>query len=220
MSVDKFGRRQAVVNVRRETKSTLSENIGIRLNDDGDLDVDNKRICNVGDPSSRGDAVPLKYVQDNCFITSEDSADFKGKRVINVNNPVELTDAVNKFYVDDRCLQYKDDDDDVIDARHHRITSVKNPQLEDDVASKRYVDTNRFIVEQQLMKNKLFASNELYNAVNSLQVYMKLFYAEVKKLHPELDVNYADRAHDFMVRRGDARTSEAEEELDWRTLRV
>ena len=202
MSVDKFGRRQAVVNVRRETNRTLSDNIGIRLTDDGDLDVDNKRICNVGDPSSRGDAVPLKYVQDNCFIKSKDSA---------VNNPVD------KSYVDDRCLQYEDDY--VINARHHRITSVKDPQLENDVVSKRYVDTNIQSIEQQLIKNKRFASNELYKAVNSLHWYMKLFHAEVKRFLPDLDVVDSRRTQDFMISRSDARSSE-EEALDWRTLRV
>lgn len=151
-AVDKFGRRESVVKVERETKRTVREDIGFRLNDDGHLDVENKKIRNLGEPIESDDAVSLRYVQDRCVLLESDGVNFKKQKLTNVGTPVDAFDATNKFYVDNVCLQYgskgKGGDETVINAREHRITMIGEPRRMRDVVSKRYVDERIFKKDQ------------------------------------------------------------------------
>lgn len=97
MSVDKFGRHLSGVKVRRETQ----RNLPYRLTEDGNIDVENKIIHNLGEPNTSKDAVTLSYVQDHCLLLLDgNTVDVKGRRVTSVADPQETTDAVNKGYVD------------------------------------------------------------------------------------------------------------------------
>lgn len=120
MSVDKFGRHLSGVKVQR----TLRESLPYRLTDGGNIDVENKIIHNVSEPVASTDAVTLSYMQKHCLP-------------ISIENPVNAKDAVNKVYLDERCLQYNNN---VIDARNHRVTNVAEPQEATDAANMRYVD--------------------------------------------------------------------------------
>ena len=152
MSVDKFGRHQSGVKARRAAKRVLQEDVGFKITADGHVDMENKNIRNLGEPTALGDAVPLNYIQDKClFVSSSDSVDVRGKKLTNVSNPVANTDAVNKYYVDFKCLKYtgNNNNEAVIDARDHRIMKVKDPKWAQDAANKRYVDSKTLSTDQQ-----------------------------------------------------------------------
>jgi hypothetical protein len=148
MSVDKFGRHESTVQVRRETRRSLREDLGFGLTADADFDVQNKKIRNLGDPVVSSDAVSLRYVQDHCLLLPEQSGgggvDVKGAKLVNVDTPVDLKDAANRYYVDNNCLQFvtgrNDTKRSVIDALDHRIISLRAPLQSRDAANKRYVD--------------------------------------------------------------------------------
>lgn len=143
MSVDKFGRHHNIVTVRRETKRTLRESIGFRLTDDGDIDVENKKIRNLEEPQADKDAVSLKFMQEHCLLVDHDrkSIDIKGCKLRNVEEPVDFKDVVNKFYVDTKCVQYSSGKrGGIIDARNQWIINVRDPEQANDVANKKYVD--------------------------------------------------------------------------------
>lgn len=142
MSVDKFGRHENTIRVRKETKRSLHEDIGIGLTPDGHVDVENKKICNLGNPTALYDAVPFHIVQERCLLFEDNGVNVKGCKLNNVDIPIDPKDAVNKEYVKNICLCYEKstEDDFIIDARNHKITRVKAPTLAKDVANKYYVD--------------------------------------------------------------------------------
>ena len=59
MSIDKFGRHASTVKVRQETKRQLHETVGFKITDDGNIDVENKNIRKLAEPTESSDAVPL-----------------------------------------------------------------------------------------------------------------------------------------------------------------
>lgn len=161
MSVDKFGRHESSVRVRKQTRRSLKEDIGLTLSDDGDINVENKRIVNLGDPEAANDAVPLHYVHDRCLLLPEQSGsgavgriNVKGNRIVNADIPIDLKDVVNRYYVDDKCLQFRKSsggggtDTSVIDARDFRIISLQDPIQARDAANKRYVDSKSLMKDQ------------------------------------------------------------------------
>lgn len=142
MSVDKFGRHSNTIKVRKETKRSLHEDIGIGLTPDGHVDVENKKICNLGNPTALDDAVPFHVVQERCLLFEDNGVNVKGCKLNNVDSPIDSKDAVNKDYVKNICVCYvkSTEDDVIIDARNHKISRVKAPTLAKDVANKYYVD--------------------------------------------------------------------------------
>ena len=138
MSVDNFGRYQSAVKVQRETQRSLRESVPYRLSDDGNIDVENKIIRNLGKPSAAKDAVSLSYIEEHCLLVDRTSVDVKGRTLSNVANPVHVKDAVNKIHLDEKCLQYSSGN--VINARNHTLISVGDPQQATDAANKAYVD--------------------------------------------------------------------------------
>lgn len=142
MSVDKFGRHENTIKVRKETKRSLHEDIGIGLTPDGHVDVENKKIRNLGNPTALYDAVPFHVLQERCLLFEDNGVDVKGCKLYNVDSPIESKDAVNKEYVKNMCLCYEKstEDDLIVDARNHKIIGVKTPTLAKDVANKYYVD--------------------------------------------------------------------------------
>lgn len=61
MSIDIFGRQS-------ETKSSKTgrrgpPGSGFKITDDGQFDIDNKRLCNIADPENSSDAIPLRSAQ-------------------------------------------------------------------------------------------------------------------------------------------------------------
>ena len=69
MVVDKFGRHQSAVSVRRETKRQLRDTVGFKITNDGHIDVENKKIRNLNEPDAAKDAVSLTYMQTHCPVS-------------------------------------------------------------------------------------------------------------------------------------------------------
>ena len=67
MVVDKFGRHQSAVSVRRETKRQLRDTVGFKITND-----ENKKISNLNEPDAAKDAVFLTYMQTHCLLLDDE----------------------------------------------------------------------------------------------------------------------------------------------------
>lgn len=160
--MDRFGRHVSTVKVRRETKRSLREVVGIELTKDGHIDMEDKKIRNLGDPVALNDAVPMHFVQDHCLVLPKEegnSVSIRGHRLSNVGTPVELTDAVNKQYADYTFPRFKNTKEDhrVIDAQDSYTISVKDPYRVRDVANKRYV--NNAVIPLRAINNSYYVKD-------------------------------------------------------------
>lgn len=101
MSVDKFGRFSGdLVNESKIKRGPPG--VGFKLTEDGNFNINNKRLCNVGDPESEDEAVNLKYMKTNVITLINNSFNADKKSISNLGDPQYLLDAVNKSYVDKR----------------------------------------------------------------------------------------------------------------------
>ena len=100
--------------------NTFAEGIqgapGVRFNltSDGDYDMVNKKLRNVGAPSVNTDAATKKYVDDNSTGTpstsrliADSNIDMNNKVIKNIYPPQDLNDATTKFYGDAKFLHVK-----------------------------------------------------------------------------------------------------------------
>lgn len=101
------------------------------------LGVQNRRIINVGKPTSGSDAatkqfvenlIPLKNVQTKSYSVHQ-------YNVKDVAYPKSDGDAVNLKYVKDKCLMYDKD----IDAKNKIIINLQTPIKPDDAVNLKYV---------------------------------------------------------------------------------
>ena len=88
--------------------------VGFNLTSDGDYDMINKKLKNVGAPSDNTDAATKKYVDDNSSGTPttsrllvDSNIDMNHKAIKNIYPPQDLNDATTKFYVDAKFLHVK-----------------------------------------------------------------------------------------------------------------
>lgn len=103
MSVDKFGRHSDHMKIRG-TKGPPGE--GFELTNDGDYNMKNKKLCNVGNEVASNDAVNLamlenqstKYVG-NSSIPGEKVWDAKSMQIRYVGEPKKETDASNTSFL-------------------------------------------------------------------------------------------------------------------------
>ena len=87
--------------------------VGFNLTSDGDYDMVNKKLRNVGAPSVNTDAATKKYVDDNSSgsptttrLTVDSNIDMKNRyRITNLNTPQDLKDPATKYYVDNTFLE-------------------------------------------------------------------------------------------------------------------
>lgn len=102
MSVDKFGRYSNSFNSPAVKGPRGSKGEGFNLNHNGDFDIQNKKLCNVGLATETADAVnliTLKNVMAQCLLRNDkDEYNVNGYKVINLPEPKEEGDPVNKKY--------------------------------------------------------------------------------------------------------------------------
>lgn len=122
MVVDKFGRQQG--SGRSGGGSAIVRGppgIGFKLTTNNDFDIENRRICNVGDPKDDGDVVNKKCT----LIVREKVVSARKRRLIDVDEPELDTDATTKKYVKKKARKANARIDELINA----FTEEYIPQL-------------------------------------------------------------------------------------------
>lgn len=134
MSVDKFG--------RHSTSSKLKlirgpPGEGFHLTNDGNYNIQNKRLCNVAEPKLTSDAVNRSHLDKRLTINSANSLSFNGFRLSEAGQPTDKNDVVTVQYMKDNVLALNSDG---FDVNNHFIRNLKFPEQQSDAANKNYVD--------------------------------------------------------------------------------
>ena len=120
--------------------------VGFNLTSDGDYDMINKKIRNVGTPTANTDAATKKYVDDNSSgapktsrLTVDSNIDMKDSfRILNLKHPNDADEPATKQYSDSNFLNR----DGNLSMNNNKITNVGKPTDNNDAANKKYVDDN------------------------------------------------------------------------------
>ena len=126
--------------------------VGSNLTSDGNYDMDGKKLTNVGNPTSNTDAATKKYVDDNSSggktssLTIDSNIDMKDTyRILNLKAPSDADEPVTKnyaesnfFYIDGSQPMTGD-----IDMNNKKIENLPIPTVNDDAATKKYVDDSK-----------------------------------------------------------------------------
>ena len=124
---------------------------GFNLTGDGNYDMTNKKLRNVGAPTSSADAATKKYVDDNSSgspTTSrsivDSNVDMKDTyRILNLPTPSDADEPATKQYADIRFF-YRDGSHPMtgdVNMNNNEITSLPTPTAGDEPATKSYTDT-------------------------------------------------------------------------------
>ena len=121
----------------------------------GNLDMNNKRIFNLPNPTGSKQPIPLAY-GDLAYLhvdgsnTMTNHLNMNNKKIINLVTPTNNTDAVPKKYVDDSLSNqdfssfFKKDGSVTmtsdLNIGGHKIINLEDPASDSDAASKKYVD--------------------------------------------------------------------------------
>lgn len=137
MSVDKFGRYSEGIGGCKETAGVKgSPGIGFILTQNGDYDIQNKRLCNVSEAVDDGDAITLQTFKrkfSKCLKSDKDGYYAEGKRLRGTADPIDLKDAINLDTLIKqitKCLQLQkstDDNNTAYLAGGKRIKGVADP---------------------------------------------------------------------------------------------
>ena len=121
----------------------------------GNLDMNNKRIFNLPNPTGSKQPIPLAYgdiayLHVNGSNTMTNHLNMNNKKIINLVAPTNNTDAVPKKYVDDSLSNqdfssfFKKDGSVTmtsdLNIGGHKIINLEDPASDSDAASKKYVD--------------------------------------------------------------------------------
>ena len=121
----------------------------------GNLDMNNKRIFNIPNPTGSKQPIPLAY-GDLAYLhvdgsnTMTNHLNMNNKKIINLVTPTNNSDAVPKKYVDDSLSNqdfssfFKKDGSVTmtsdLNIGGHKIINLEDPSSDSDAASKKYVD--------------------------------------------------------------------------------
>lgn len=101
MSFDKFGRHSTKTATTKLLRGIPGQ--GFKLTKTNDFDIENKRLCNVGNPIDDQDASTRKNVNDTiakkCLIIESEVVNCKGKRLTNAAKPVDDKDVATVDFV-------------------------------------------------------------------------------------------------------------------------
>ena len=155
--------------------------VGFNLTSDGNYDMVNKKLRNVGAPSANTDAATKKYVDDNSSVTPttsqlavDSNIDMKDRyRILNLKHPVDADEPATKQYSDSKFLD-RDGSRTMIgnlDINNNKIIKVGTPTDNDDATNKKYVDDSKVDVSPFLRKDGTVAmtgnldmsNNRIYN---------------------------------------------------------
>ena len=123
--------------------------VGFNLTSDGDYDMVNKKLKNVGAPSDNTDAATKKYVDDNSSgtpttsrLTVDSNINMNHKSIKNLYPPQDNNDPATKFYVDAKFLQVSGSNSMIgnLNMNSKKIVNVNAPTNQNDASNKKYVD--------------------------------------------------------------------------------
>lgn len=93
MGLDKFGRTSS--DSAKKRKILVLPTRTIQFTEHGNIDCENKKICNVAEPNDGTDAINLKYMRNNTVgFTFFGNVNCRKKQLVNVAEPTADTDAV------------------------------------------------------------------------------------------------------------------------------
>ena len=127
--------------------------VGFSLTADGNYDMNNKKLTNVGAPSANTDAATKKYVDENSSgsattsrLTVDSNIDMNDRyRITNLITPQDSKDPATKYYVDntflDRDGSYPMKGN--LNMDKNKIVGLATPTSNTDAATKKYVDDSK-----------------------------------------------------------------------------
>lgn len=189
MSLDKFGHyshKTNAVNVRG------LKGEGFKLNSEGNYDIENKKLCNVLDPSVDDDAVNLKtlnkYVSDTLRL---DAGNYNAKsiRITGVADAISDSDVVNLRYFKKHTIST--DKKNAFDAKNTIITNVGIPVSDSDAVNLRFLKNHALFLNKEIDAKKRVIKNlarpqDPHDAVNymyMMEVLATLSYTIYLKLN-------------------------------------
>ena len=133
--------------------------VGFHLTSDGDYDMVDKKLRNVGAPILNSDAAPKKYVDDNSsgqpktsLLTVDSNIDMKDTyRILKLKTPTDVNEPATKSYTDNlvntKVADYVKRDGTVamtgdFNTNGHKILNLRTPTSNSEPATKNYVDNN------------------------------------------------------------------------------
>lgn len=136
MTIDKFGRHQS----RERLRGPKGE--GFKLTEDGDYNIENKRLVNVADPTLETDGVNLKTINSqlsSCMkVNNDDMFDAQNRRVCNVADPFNSNDVLTKGHFDSNT-PFKLNASLSYSFHQYRIQDVAEPEEDGDAVNLKYV---------------------------------------------------------------------------------
>lgn len=159
---------------------------GFKLTEDGDYDMERRRLKNMNDPIDATDSCSKGYVDqlrsavvhlsEVSLVYRQGAYDGKGKIIGNVSDPKGDMNAVNKRYFENNALILNDKG---FLAKNNIIGDVKDPELSQDVVTKNYLEKNTLILDDNYydLKSARFKNMSVpldrYDGVNKLYVDRK-----------------------------------------------
>lgn len=195
MNVDKFGRHNSSGRGEKGPKGD-----GFHFTEDGNYDLQNKRMCNIGNAESKGDAVNLGIISNlikSCVKENGDGViDISEKIITALHDPKTESDAVNLRTLKRSTIMLTNNG---FNARNHKITAVKPPTNPPDVVNLKYFNDNTMVLDTKsntfdAAKKKL---TNLLDPVNSqdavtysimMKIFGKMGYAMYNQLHKDKKV--------------------------------
>ena len=127
--------------------------VGFKLTDDGDYDIQNKKLRNVASPQTNNDATTKSYVDNKALLVDGSNKmlgalNMDNRRVENLAPARHgFSDAVsslhlNTFFFDLNTNDGKIEAQNPIDMKNQKILGVKDPILHSDASNKFYVDSS------------------------------------------------------------------------------
>ena len=126
--------------------------IGFNLTSDGDYDIINKKLRNVGAPTTNNDAATKKYVDDNSSgaptttrLTVDSNIDMKNSyRILNLSSPNGNKEPATKQYSDTNFVKIDGSSSmsGNLSMNNKKVINVGTPTSNNDAATKKYVDDN------------------------------------------------------------------------------
>ena len=127
--------------------------VGFKLTDDGDYDIQNKKLRNVASPETNNDVTTKSYVDNKALLVDGSNKmlgalNMDNRRVENLAPARHgFSDAVSSLHLNTFLFDLNTNDGKIeaqnpIDMKNQKILGVKDPILHSDASNKFYVDSS------------------------------------------------------------------------------